>query len=304
MFAAAAESGIRMDIAPTIFGLAPDYKDRIAQVSEFIKNHEGISERICFRFGPHSDYNCPYPVLGEIVDAAKAMQKPIHLHLSEETVQVEDSLARYGKTPFEVLHDAGGFDVPVLAAHGLWIREEDLAFVNEKTWFALCPKTYMKLAMGRGGMFALCDQVHYSFGTDGAASSNTLNPVEQARIFGLLEKYQTGDASARNARYLWKKLMAGHDALPFGTGKMKEGAPADLVIWDLWTPGTAAFYNPLTAILYSSSPENVRYTMVGGEFLKYDGRLKMDTAALMEQTETLQRSLIGRGRGKAELYHP
>ena len=44
--------------------------------------------------------------------------------------------------------------------------------------------------------------------------------------------------------------------------------------------------------------------MVGGEFLKYDGRLKMDTGELMEQTKMLQRSLLERGRGKAKLYHP
>ena len=304
VLAAARDCGIRMDIAPTIFGLSPDYKDRIAQVSEFIEKNDGISDRISFRFGPHSDYNCPYPVLGEIIDAAKSMCKPIHIHLSEEAVQVEESLAKLGKTPFEVLWDAGGFDLPVLVAHGLWIREEDLAFVNDKTWFALCPKTYMKLAMGRGGMFGLCDQVNCSFGTDGAASSNTLDPAEQARMFALLEKFQTGDAAARDARFLWKKLMAGHDAFTFGTGKMREGAPADLVIWDLWTPETAAFYDPLSAIIYSSSSGNVRYTMVGGEFLKYDGRLKMDTGELMEQTEMLQRSLLERGRGKAKLYHP
>ena len=48
-----------MDIAPTIFGMAPDFLDRLAQVSEFIRNHQEDSLRISLRFGPHSNYTCP-----------------------------------------------------------------------------------------------------------------------------------------------------------------------------------------------------------------------------------------------------
>ncbi len=300
---AAKDTGIRMDIAPTIFGMSPDYKDRLASVSEFIQKHQDDSDRISLRLGPHSNYTCPENVLGEIVDEARRIHVPIHLHLSETELQVQQSLSSTGKTPFQCLYDAGGFDVGVLVAHGLWVTEKDLSYLNENTWFAFCPKTYMKLAMGYGPFFTLSDRIRYSFGTDGAASSNTLSIAEQARLFGLLEKFTGNDPTIHPARSIWQKTMAGHRVFKAGTGVLQEGATADLVIWDLETPDTMAFYDPVSAILYSSNSRNVRYTMVAGEFLKYDGRLAMDFEEIGKTALRLQKELLARGKGKAIVYY-
>ena len=216
---------------------------------------------------------------------------------------MEKARAETGLTPFGILYEAGGFDCKVLIGHGLWIEEDDLKYLREDTWFAFCPKTYMKLASGRGGFFDYYKQLNYGFGTDGAASSNTLNPVEQARLFALLGKYQDRNSAAYTASEIWRHLMNSHQAFPFGSGKMKEGAPADLVIWDLHQLDTFPFYNPVSAILYSSGSQNVKYTMVAGEFLKYDGRLKMDAAGLMKEAIRLQKALLARGKGKAEVTY-
>ncbi|MBQ6503727.1 MAG: amidohydrolase family protein [Flexilinea sp.] len=300
---AAKDTGIRMDIAPTIFGTAPDFRERLAQVSEFIRNHQGDSPRISLRFGPHSDYTCPEETLAQIVDEAKKMGLPIHLHLAETELQVKQSLERTGKTPFRCLYDAGGFDLPVLVAHGLWITEDDLTCLNGNTWFAFCPKTYMRLASGRGGFFDFADQLQFSFGSDGAASSGTVNPLEQARLFAMLEKFNRNDAEIYPFLEIWQRLMAGHAVFGADSGKMAENAAADLVIWDLNTPDTMAFYHPVSALLYAAGSENVRYTMVEGEFLKYDGVLKMDYAEVAREAMALQKNLLSRGKGTAKVYY-
>ena len=300
---AAKDTGIRMDIAPTIFGTAPDFKDRLAVVSDFIQKHQGDSSRINLRFGPHSDYTCPEETLSEIVMEAKRLRLPVHLHLSETKLQVDQSLQRTGKTPFRVLYDAGGFDVPVLVAHGLWITEEDISFINDKTWFAFCPKTYMRLAAGRGGFFDLSDRLPYSFGTDGAASSGTVSTLEQARLFALLEKFERNNAMLHPAKEIWQKLMAGHQVFSSGTGRIEEGATADLVIWDLNLPDTMSHYDPVSSILYGANSANVRYTMVEGEFLKFDGKLKMDFKRTANDAMNLQKELLTRGKGKAKVFY-
>ena len=297
------ETGIRGDLAPTLFGMTPGFHERLAQVKEFILEHRNDSDKIAFHMGPHANYTCPSPTLKEIIDVAKELDLPIHLHVSEEDVQVEKARKETGMTPFGILHEAGGFDCKVLIGHGLWIEEDDLKYLRDDTWFAFCPKTYMKLASGKGGFFDHYKKLNYGFGTDGAASSNTLNPMEQARLFGLLGKYQDRNSAAYTAEEILKHLMASHQAFPFGSGRMKEGAPADLVIWDLYQPDTFPFYNPISSILYSSNSQSVKYTMVAGEFLKYDGKLKMDTDALTKEAIRLQKDLLARGKGKAEVTY-
>lgn len=300
---AAKDGGIRMDIAPTVFGMTPDYRDRLAQVGEFIRDHQDDSTRISLRYGPHSDYTCPGDSLAVIVDAAKGAGLPIHLHLAETRLQVEQSVERTGRTPFGRLHDAGGFDVPVLVAHGLWLTEADLEYLTPETWFAFCPKTYMRLASGWGGFFDFSDRLRYSFGTDGAASSGSVNVLEQARLFAMLEKFERDDATVRPALEVWRRLMAGHGIFGAGTGRIEANAPADLVVWDLQTPDTMAYYHPVPAILYAATSANVRYTMVEGEFLKYDGALKLNFAELAREAMRLQKDLLSRGKGKAKVYY-
>ena len=130
------ETGIRGDLAPTLFGMTPDFHERLAQVKAFIQEHRNDSDRISFHMGPHANYTCPSPTLKEIIDVAKELNLPIHLHVSEEDVQVEKAREETGLTPFGILYEAGGFDCKVLIGHGLWIEEEDLKYLRDDTWFA------------------------------------------------------------------------------------------------------------------------------------------------------------------------
>lgn len=297
------DTGIRGDMSPTIFGSAPNYKERLDETCEFIQKHRNDSSRVAFHMGTHSNYTCPPDTLGEMADRAKSLGLPIHLHVAEEELQVKIALEKFGTTPFGMIHDAGMFESKVLIAHGLWVQEEDLKYLKEDTMFAFCPKTYMKIGSGIGDFFKLYQKINYSFGTDGAASSNTLNPVEQARLFALLGKYFEDDGTSHPVEDMWRHLMNGHNAFDFGTGKLKEGAPADLVIWDLNQMDTFPIYHPLTCILYSSNSQNVRYTMVEGEFLKYDGKLVMDQEELLKEAGAAQRALLARGKGKANVSY-
>ena len=84
--------------------------------------HLDVYKRQSFHMGPHANYTCPSPTLKEIIDVAKELNLPIHLHVSEEDVQVEKAREETGLTPFGILYEAGGFDCKVLIGHGLWIR--------------------------------------------------------------------------------------------------------------------------------------------------------------------------------------
>ncbi len=303
VYKAVEDIGIRADIAPTIFGLSDDYKDQLKNAESFIEKYKGKNSRINLRLGPHAPYTCPGEILTEIIDSAKRLGVGIHLHVSETREQVEDSIKLLGKTPIEVLYESGGFDVDVIIAHGLWTTKEDLNFINENATYAFCPKTYMKLSMGNGNIYSLKNHLNYSFGTDGAASSNTLNPLEQARLFALNGKFIMGNATDFETTDIWKSLMNGHRALKFNTGKIEEGYEADLLIWDLNMVNTFPVYNPLTSIIYSSNADNIKYTMVQGEFLKYDGKLKADVPAILKKVKEIQTNILQRGKGHSKVKY-
>lgn len=291
------DSKIRADIAPTIFGLAPNYKEQLEAAKDFINKNRNISSRVSLRLGPHAPYTCPNPILTEIVDAAKELNVGIHLHVSETKEQVETSYKETSKSPFEVINESGGFDVDTIVAHGLWIQEDDLKYLNDKTYFAFCPKTYMKLAMGEGNIYKLKDRIKYSFGTDGAASSNTLSPLEQARLFALNGKFLENNSEEFRIKEIWKSLMNGHNAFKFNTGRIEVGYDADLIIWNLKKPNTYPVYNPLASILYSANSSNVLYTLVEGEFVKYDGKIMLNENEVLNKITEIQAELLERGKG-------
>ncbi|MEN1759840.1 amidohydrolase family protein [Anoxynatronum sibiricum] len=291
------ESPIRCDLAPTLFGLSDTIETEMEACRSLIKEHQHTNSRLALRVGPHAPYTCPPPVLKTMVAMAKELNTGIHLHVSETAAQVKESLKVYGKTPFQMVAEAGGFDVPVIIAHGLWIMPEDRLLLSEATTIAVSPKTYLKLAMGHGHLWDDSMSLPLASGTDGAASSNTLDPLEQVRLFGLLGKHFHQDATHFGCQTLWKILMRGHEALPFQSGKIAVGAAADLTLWQLTQPGVAPVHHPLAAILYSSGPQQVAHVMVEGKWAKKDGRVNMNHHHVKNMLTEASNHLMTLGKG-------
>ncbi|MEG1782341.1 MAG: amidohydrolase family protein, partial [Oscillospiraceae bacterium] len=165
------ELNIKADIAYTIFGFGGNCEEELATACHFCEEYKN-DELINPRLGPHSTYLCCEAVLKTIVDTAKKLGVGIHIHLSESQAQVTQSKAMNdGKTPFAVLDKVGGFNIPCIVAHGLYIEDEDIKFLKDDTCVAVCPKTYMKLGMGQGNLWRLHHKLNIVSGNDGSASS-------------------------------------------------------------------------------------------------------------------------------------
>lgn len=295
------ESGIRMDIAPTLFGMAGGFEEQLAENEALFREWNGREGRIAVRLGPHSAYTCSPEELKLCAEAAGRLGTGIHIHLEDEEAQIPASLEKYGRTPLAVMADAGLLEHSVIFGHGYWILPEERQLLGSNHWLAVCMKTYMKLGSGPGRVLDKPEELPLAIGTDGAASSNTLSPIEQARLLALAAKYRAADAEVCPLPAVWGMLMRGHDALPFGGGEFSPGAPADFAVWDLEMPHTAPVYNPLAAIIYSSDARNVRHTIVAGGFLKRDGRLVGDAAGLALRAAERASGILKKGKGKTKL---
>ena len=292
---AVSQSGMRIDLAVTAFGLDvnKDISDTLLLISQYQDN-----PMIKIRFGPHSPYLVSPDSLKMIVQAAKSASVGIHIHASETQLQEEQSVEKYGKRHFELIYESGGFDIPCIIAHGLWADGHDFSFINKDTFVAACPKTYLKLGAGNGLLWQDWKNKNLCIGTDGAASSNSVRPLEQARYFALCGKWEQ-HAEDYAIKDMWKVLMNGHNALSFNSGKIVKGAAADIVVWDLNTPSTAPVYDPLASILYSAEAKNITHTMVAGKFLKKDSKVLMDVDNIVSNANRCAKELFKRGKGDA-----
>lgn len=296
------ETGIKGDIAWTIFGFGGDCSEELTLAEDFCKNYAD-SDLINPRLGPHSPYMCSSDVLKTIVSKAKELNCGIHLHVSESQLQVQQSKELHnGKTPFEFISDCGCFDIPCIVAHRLWIEENDIKFLNDNTCFAVSPKTYMKLGMGKGAIWDMRDKLNICIGTDGSASSNNIDVLEQARLLALIGKFDD-KAEEFTLKEIWKYLMNGHRFLNFNSGKLKPGYSADLNIFDLNTVQTSPVYNPLASIIYSSVPSsNITDVIISGKFVKKNGKLAFDEKEIIKEASDCAKEIYARGKGVSKLY--
>ncbi|MFH1729054.1 MAG: amidohydrolase family protein [Pseudomonadota bacterium] len=298
---AAKETGIRLDLAITLFGMNNNFNTQLENASSLISKENGNSELIKVRMGPHSPYTCSPEQLKIINSAAKNLDVGIHIHISETEQQVKDSIKNYNLSPLQVLKESGGLDLPHILAHALWITEEEISLLNENSYIAICPKTYMKLAMGYGNIWKFKNKLPLCIGTDGVVSSNSMDPIEQARLFALAGKLNGKNAEDFKLKEIWSILQNGHNALNFNTGKIKAGFAADLLLWDLKQVNTAPAHNPLAAIIYSSSKNNIIHSIVNGNFIKKNKQVLIDKMKLINNTHKIAENLISRGKGISKL---
>ena len=156
--------------------------------------------------------------------------------------------------------------------------------------------------MGDGGLWKYRKQINIAAGNDGSASSNSIDVLEQIRMFALLGKWYD-NAEDFTLKEMWQYLMAGHKYLNFNSGKLAVGYAADLNIFDLNTVSTAPVYNPLAAIIYSAVPSvNITDVMIDGKFVKRNGKLAFDEKEIITNASACAKEIYARGRGVTKLY--
>ena len=131
--------------------------------------------------------------------------------------------------------------------------------------------------------------VPVALGTDGAASNNRLDMLDEARFAALLAKAAAGDASALPAAAaLESATINGARALGLDNrvGSIEPGKEADLAAVELASPETAPLFDPVSHLLYASGREHVTDVWVAGRHV-------VQARQLMTTEETaLERAVV------------
>lgn len=199
-----------------------------------------------------------------------------HTHAAENRREMDAVRMRCGADNIEFFERLGILRANTCLAHCIWISENEIALLKEREARVLhCPTSNLKLGSGIARIPDLLARgISVSLGADGAPCNNSLDMFQEMRQAALVQKPIHGPAAMSAATVFELATRGGAAALGIDreTGSLEAGKKADLALLDLgrcWNPADES--HPYAAIVYSASPENVRYVMINGAWVYRDG---------------------------------
>ena len=216
------------------------------------------------------------------VVTAHATGRPLHVHLSEQRVENEQSLATFGVTPTRVLEDAGALGPDTTAVHAVHLTPEDVAILGStRTGVCLCPSTEQDLGDGiaPGGLLHAAG-ARLSVGSDQHVRTDLLAEACSVEMHERLAGESRGAFTP--AQLVDLLTSGGHASLGDPTGgRLAVGARADLVAVRADTPRTAGA--DLAQLVLVAGSADVDTVVVGGVVRVEGGRHVLgDVGAMLE----------------------
>ena len=281
-------------------GIVTDDRKRLDENLSLYDRWHGRNGRVTVQLGPHAPYTVPFEYLKEITAIARERGIHVQMHFLETKWELEYIANDLGMSPMEYLEESGILDVPgAILAHCVWLPPEIAEKLPRSVTIVHNPKSNLKLG---SGLFPWRDfrvrGVQVALGTDGAASNNRLDMLDEARFASLVHKGRTLDPTeARAWDVLRAATLAGYRALGFEkTGLIREGWTADFAMFDIDSPRYVGVdeSNLAEFLVYSGSSRDVTGTMVDGKWPYRNGAFSVDAGNALERAKEIRRSLIRR----------
>jgi len=241
---------------------------------EFISQCQN-SDRIRPALFCHSAYTCSPKTLRETKKLAQKYAVPFCIHLSETKQEIEQIQRQYGKRPVHHLADLGILDETVIAAHCVWLNQEEIDVLKRfEVKVAHVPESNMKLASGIAPVPALLRKgIAIGLGTDGSASNNDLDLFCEMDTTAKLHKVTTQDPTCLKAKEVVHMATLGGAKvlnLSHEIGSLEVGKKADIIILDLKKPHLLPLYNLYSHLVYTFKGADVNSVVVDGHILMKD----------------------------------
>ena len=290
--AAAREVGLRfhptrgsMSLSADDGGLPPrnvvQTDDEILADSERLiaRYHDPAPGAMCrIALGPCSPFSVTPELMRESAALAARHGVRLHTHLDEDRDETAFCLRTFGRRPVEHFDDLGWNDGNAWVAHCVFPTEDEMARLGAGgTSVAHCPSSNMLIAGGATPVAKLlANGVAVGLGCDGSASTDHASLWLEARTALLLCRLLEGPES-----------MSAWDALAMATngsatclgregelGSLRDGAPADLVVWPIDGVAFAGAHTDLVEAWLRCGPVQARHTVVNGRVVVRSGELQ------------------------------
>lgn len=253
---------------------------KIQEVRDLYGKYNDYEGRIKIMVGPHAVYTCSEDFLKKCLNLTKELNTRLHIHLNESKNEVEESLKAHGKSPIEWVDYLGLLEVPTIAAHCVWLNENDMNILkNKNVNVAHNPVSNLKIASGIANIYKMQKEgINVCLGTDGAASNNNLNMFKDLNIASLLSKGLNLEPIATTA-YETLEMATINGAKALGLedliGTLEVGKEADIILVDFNKPHLKPKNNVISSLVYSASGSDVDTVIVKGNVLMENRKMKV-----------------------------
>lgn len=291
---AVGESGLRGVLSYGMIDLGDEgkrkkeYKESIRVIK---KCHDTYDGRVKIALGPHAPYTCSMELLNWVRRKADKLGVRIHIHVSETEQEVAQIIDSYGARPFEYLDEIDFLGNDVLAAHGVWLSDSEMDIIKDnQVNLSHNPTSNMKLASGVSPVTKMIDKgINVSLGTDGAASNNNLDLLEEMKITALLQKIHNLDSTLLTAKQAFEMAtIKGAEALGIENeiGSIEVGKKADLTLINFNKTHLTPYRNPLSHLVYSAQGGDVDTVICNGRILMQEREL-----LVLDEKEVIQQAV-------------
>jgi len=296
------EMGLRATLAYGFIDLGMEEK-REAEIkaTEALVAHVKARKnpRIQAAVGPHSVYTVSPEGLSWCANFAEEQEIGIHIHLSETEKEVTDCVAEFGKRPAVHLDECGCLTPRTVAAHCCWLDEAECRLLGERGVSASHnPASNMKLAVNRAMPYhwLKASGANVCLGTDGCASNNSLDLMEEMKFAALLQKFAWNSQTLLPAgEAVAMATSAGARALGTGPGTLTAGAPADIVLLDARAVCNTPLHNSDSNTVYACNGGAVMTVLCQGRVLMHE-RTVPGEEEIVRGAAAAAQALVGRAR--------
>jgi 5-methylthioadenosine/S-adenosylhomocysteine deaminase len=245
-----------------------------AETEAAIELSTGWGLRLGLTMAPHAIYSVRAENLRWMGDLAREHGLLFHIHLSETAGEVERCVAAHGMRPTHYLDSLGLVAPNLVAAHGTYLDPSELELLGA-AGAAVVHNPIANLKLATGGILdyptAREAGVRVVLGTDGTASNNNLDLIEEMKFAALVQKHRAVDSKvlpAPEALEMCTSVAAG--VFGQGSGAVAAGEVADLILVDFSAPSTQPLHDPVSQLVYAAHGDAVHTTICDGRVLMHD----------------------------------
>ncbi len=229
-------------------------------------------------FSVHAPYTTSDSLIKKVAEIANEKNILFHIHTAETKNEINIIKKKYNMTPIELLNKLIPNNTKTVMAHMVHLTDNDMNIASERKFNVIHnPQSNLKLSSGIAQIEKMRNKgIIVGLGTDGTASNNNLDMIDEMRTAALIGKLNNPEhLKAEEVVKMATIDCAKALHIDNEVGSIEEGKKADIIRISLEDIEAYPYYNnPYSYIVYAANSRSIKMTMINGKILYENNEYK------------------------------